>query len=160
MNDLVFKPNTWLENAGIVGLMRILRQDQYKVVRTKTQNGDLMFELRVKSDAIDGFTSQYFNYFIETYGKYTRYQKILDGKSYLLELKDNDYQKPDLKRLVNYFDQTIKYSLLGSMKSFKQIANYLGDDIQMQAKGAKELEKVLTQKKTQKDPEKNKTDLK
>lgn len=160
MNDLVFKPNTWLENAGIVGLMRILRQDQYKVVRTKTQNGALMFELRVKSDAIDGFTSQYFNYFIETYGKYTRYQKILDDKSYLLELKDNDYQNADLNRLTNYFNTTIKYSLLGTMKSFKQIADYLGDDIQMKAKGARELEKVLTQKKTQNDSEMFKSVLK
>lgn len=160
MNDLIFKPNTWLENAGIVGLMRILRQDQYKVARTKTQNGALMFELHVKSDVIDSFTSQYFNYFIDTYGKYTRYQKILDGQSYLLELKDNDYQKPDLKRLTDYFDRTIKYSLLGSMKSFKQIADYLGDDIQMRAKGANELEKVLTQKKTQNDPEMFQTVLK
>lgn len=160
MNDLIFKPNTWLENAGIVGLMRILRQDQYKVARTKTQNGALMFELHVKSDALDSFTPQYFSYFINVYGKYTRYQKILAGKSYLLELKDNDYKKPDLKRLTDYFDRTIKYSLLGSMKSFKQTANYLGDDIQIQAKGARELEKVLMQKKTQKDSEMFKSILK
>lgn len=160
MNDLIFKPNTWLENAGIVGLMRILRQDQYKVARTKTQNGALMFELHVKSDALDSFTPQYFSYFINVYGKYTRYQKILAGKSCLLELKDNDYQNPDLKRLTDYFDRTIKYSLLGSMKSFKQTANYLGDDIQIQAKGARELEKVLMQKKTQKDSEMFKSILK
>lgn len=160
MNDLIFKPNTWLENAGIVGLMRILRQDQYKVARTKTQNDALMFELHVKSDALDSFTPQYFSYFINVYGKYTRYQKILAGKSCLLELKDNDYQNPDLKRLTDYFDRTIKYSLLGSMKSFKQTANYLGDDIQIQAKGASELEKVLMQKKTQKDSEMFKSILK
>lgn len=165
IDELEFKPDNWLENAGIVGLTRILNPDQYKIERYIDPEFKIpAFKLVVKASALDTFTDQYFKYFIDKYGKYTSYQKILDCKPYLLRLKDNDFAKfddsngdltkDDLTPLTDRFDATIKRAFLGSAKSFKQIAKYLHSsfDESAQAKSTNKLVQLLKQKKTLSNP--------
>lgn len=165
IDKLEFKPDNWLENAGIVGLTRVLHPDQYKIERYIDPEFKIpAFKLVVDASVLDTFVDQYFDYFIDKYGKYTRYQRILDCKSYLLKLKDDDFAefddsngdltKEDLKPLTDKFEDTIKYVFFSSMKSFKQIAKYLHSDFDeaAQAKSANKLEQLLKQKKTLSNP--------
>ena len=128
MTDIIFKPNTWLENAGIIGLTRVLDDDksQYKIVNTTDNIGGTSSELHIDSSVLNNlnFTNQYFQYFINTYSKYYKYQQILDEKPTLQEIVENDYDNCNLERLKG-LTQSIKNILTKS--SVKQTADYLGD---------------------------------
>lgn len=128
MTDIIFKPNTWLENAGIVGLTRVLDDDksQYKIVNTTDNIGGTSSELHIDNSVLNNlnFTNQYFQYFINTYSKYYKYQQILDEKPTLQEIVEKDYANCNLERLKG-LTQSIKNILTKS--SVKQTADYLGD---------------------------------
>lgn len=106
MNDaktIDFKLSSWLENAGIVGLIRILPKSKYEI------DGNV---LHVNTDALDNFADYYFKFFIDTYGFNTRYQKILNMKSKLLDWQDNnfkDFNENDLKQLLDWFNNVLLY---------------------------------------------------
>ena len=106
MNDaktIDFKLSSWLENAGIVGLTRILPKSKYKI------NNNV---LHINIDALDNFADYYFKFFIDTYGFNTRYQKILNMKSKLLDWRDNnfkDFNENDLKQLLDWFNNVLLY---------------------------------------------------
>lgn len=106
MNDaktIDFKLSSWLENAGIVGLTRILPKSKYKI------NNNV---LHINIDALDNFADYYFKFFIDTYGFNTRYQKILNMKSKLLDWQDNnfkDFNENDLKQLLDWFNNVLLY---------------------------------------------------
>ena len=162
--QLEFKPDNWLENAGIIGLTRILRPDQYKIEKyTDSEFNIPEYKLLVDVKALDTFVNQYFDYFIDKYGKYTRYQRILDKKQYLLKLKEDNFKefdnskgdltKDDIKALTDQYDDTVKYAFC-SLKSFDQTAQYLHsrfDEIS-QVKSMNKLETELKQKKTLSNP--------
>lgn len=106
MNDVKtidFKLSSWLENAGIVGLTRILPESKYKI-------DDNI--LHVNIDVLDNFANYYFKFFIDTYGFNTRYQRILNMKSKLLDWQDNnfkDFNENDLKQLLDWFNNVLLY---------------------------------------------------
>ena len=100
-----FKLGSWLENASIVGLTRILPKSEYKIDNNV---------LHVDTDVFDSFADYYFKFFIDTYGFGTRYQRILNMKDKLLDWQDNDFKdfnENDLKQLLNWFSDALFYSI-------------------------------------------------
>ena len=141
-NTINFQTKTWLENASMVGLTRVASDGDYQVDRNKV-------ELNVS--ALDNFADKYFHYFIRTYGKYTRYWHIIDFESTLKSWQDYDFEdfnQDKLKILIDYFNNQIKYSFLGSMKSFKTVAKLLNDDFDVvqKAKDCNAIIKKLSRK--------------
>lgn len=108
----------WLENAGIVGLMRILDEADYRV------NDNCLF---VKMKALDHFADKYFGFFIKAYGKQTRLARIIAYKSKLQNLLDSDDNGLELEtiygQLENWFKNYLKY-YIGS-GSFKKISGLI-----------------------------------
>ena len=106
MNDVKtidFKLGSWLENAGIVGLTRILPESKYEI------DGNT---LHVNIDALDNFADYYFKFFIDTYGFNTRYQRILNMKSKLFDWRDNnfkDFNENNLAQLLDWFNNVLLY---------------------------------------------------
>ncbi|MEK3530376.1 hypothetical protein AAA431_11555, partial [Lactobacillus crispatus] len=103
--QIQFKLNSWLENAGIVGLTRILPKDKYE--------GDWN-TLSVSTDELDNFANDYFSFFVKKYGKYIRYQQIVSMKDQLQNWQDDEFDNFDennLEILLKWFDSTLKYSV-------------------------------------------------
>jgi CRISPR-associated protein Cst1 len=106
-DEISFKvQGEWLENAGIVGLMRILDDSDYRIF------DNCLF---VKSDVFrDGsFVDKYFNYFIRAYGFQTRVYKIIEYKRtlhYWLSLKPSELDsKKVYDSLYYWYIYSLKY---------------------------------------------------
>lgn len=98
-----FKLGSWLENASIVGLTRILPKSKYKIDNNV---------LHVDTNVLDSFADYYFKFFINTYGFGTRYQRILNIKDKLLDWQDNnfkDFNENDLAQLLDWFNDALLY---------------------------------------------------
>lgn len=120
--QIQFKLNSWLENAGIVGLTRILPKDKYE--------GDWN-TLSVSTDELDNFANDYFSFFVKKYGKYIRYQQIVSMKDQLQNWQDDEFDNFDennLEILLKWFDSTLKYSV--NSKSYKKVIKFLNTDFE------------------------------
>ena len=90
-----FRINSWLVNAGIVGLTRILKANpRYRKSYKEKEN-----TLEVDPKVFDNFSDLYFNFFIKNYGQATRYWRIVSEENFLKSLKDNGFKDFDNKRL-------------------------------------------------------------
>lgn len=135
-NTINFQTKTWLENAAMIGLTRIVSDNDYKVDQNK---------IELKISALNSFADKYFNYFIRTYGRYTSYQHIIDFETILFTWQDNnfeDFNQTKLDSLVAYFNNQVKYAFLGNVKSFKNVAKLLNDDFDVIQK-AKDCNKII-----------------
>lgn len=132
--QIQFKLNSWLENAGIVGLTRILPKDKYE--------GDWN-TLSVSTDELDNFANDYFSFFVKKYGKYIRYQQIVSMKDQLQNWQDDEFDNFDennLEILLKWFDSTLKYSV--NSKSYKKVIKFLNTDFDV-ANEVKECNKLI-----------------
>ena len=135
-NTINFQTKTWLENAAMIGLTRIVSDNDYKADQNKVE---------LKISALNSFADKYFNYFIRTYGRYTSYQHIIDFETTLFTWQDDnfeDFNQTKLDSLVIYFNNQVKYAFLGSLKSFKNVAKLLNDDFDVIQK-AKDCNKII-----------------
>lgn len=114
-----FKMGSWLENAGIVGLTRVLDKDDY-IVKNKS--------LLVKVDALDSFSDKYFKYFINQYGKYTKYNKIIEYKKDIAYwLHDiSTFTKDDIEKVNDFYKEKLKYSVTSA--SYKKVYPLIESD--------------------------------
>ena len=132
--QIQFKLNSWLENAGIVGLTRILPKDKYE--------GDWN-TLSVSTDELDNFANDYFSFFVKKYGKYIRYQQIVSMKDQLQNWQNDEFDNFDennLEILLKWFDSTLKYSV--NSKSYKKVIKFLNTDFDV-ANEVKECNKLI-----------------
>ena len=125
-----FRINSWMENAGIVGLMRILKNDP------RYLNSYSMSESAVKFDpkVLDNFSDLYFKFFIKNYGQVIRYSKIINEENWLRTLEDKDFREfdeKDLKRLTDWFDNIVKYS--ANSASYKKVIKFINSDFDVKA---------------------------
>lgn len=125
-----FRINSWMENAGIVGLMRILKNDP------RYLNSYSMSESVVKFDpkVLDNFSDLYFKFFIKNYGQVIRYSKIINEENWLRTLEDKDFREfdeKDLKRLTDWFDNIVKYSV--NSASYKKVIKFINSDFDVKA---------------------------
>lgn len=134
LGKIDFKLNSWLENAGIVGLTRILPEDKYEIDWTT---------LSVDTDELDNFANDYFSFFVKKYGKYIRYQRIISMKDQLKNWQDDEFEsfnEQDLKILSKWFDDILKYSVTSN--SYKKVIKFLKDDFNV-AGEVKECNKLI-----------------
>lgn len=110
----------WLENAGIVGLARILGKDCYSIEGNS---------LLVKMEALNNFAQNYFKFFINEYGRQTRLVRITNegAAKKLAEWKNLDADTIDPKviynQLENWYKNYLKYYVdSGSFKKISSLA--------------------------------------
>lgn len=143
MNDaetIDFKLSSWLENAGIVGLTRILPESKYKIDSNV---------LHVNIDVLDNFADYYFKFFIDTYGLNTRYQRILNMKNKLLDWQDNnfkDFNENDLTQLLDWFNNVLLYFI--KQKSVIKVIDTINSnfDVIAETKNCNKLIRTLKKK--------------
>lgn len=125
-----FRINSWLENAGIVGLTRILKANpRYRSSYKEKEN-----TLEVDPKVFDNFSDLYFNFFIKNYGQATRYWRIVSEENFLKSLKDNgfkDFDNKRLKELTDWFDNVLKYSV--NSASYKKVIKFINSDYDIKA---------------------------
>lgn len=125
-----FRINSWLENAGIVGLTRILKANpRYRKSYKEKEN-----TLEVDPKVFDNFSDLYFNFFIKNYGQATRYWRIVSEENFLKSLKDNgfkDFDNKRLKELTDWFDNVLKYSV--NSASYKKVIKFINSDYDIKA---------------------------
>lgn len=125
-----FRINSWLENAGIVGLTRILKANpRYRGSCKEKEN-----TLEVDPKVFDNFSDLYFNFFIKNYGQATRYWRIVSEENFLKSLKENgfkDFDNKKLKELTDWFDNVLKYSV--NSASYKKVIKFINSDYDIKA---------------------------
>ncbi|NRO20556.1 hypothetical protein IMAU60211_00854 [Lactobacillus helveticus] len=125
-----FRINSWLENAGIVGLTRILKANsRYRRSYKEKEN-----TLEVYPKVFDNFSDLYFNFFIKNYGQATRYWRIVSEENFLKSLKENgfkDFDNKKLKELTDWFDNVLKYSV--NSASYKKVIKFINSDYDIKA---------------------------
>lgn len=140
-----FRINSWLENAGIVGLVRILKANS-KYSRSFKITKNL---LKVDSNVLENFSDLYFNFFIKKYGQATRYWKIVNEENFLRNLKENDFKnfnKDSLNRLTTWFGKTLKYSV--NSASYKRVIELIDSnfDVKLEVKNCNKIIRTLNKK--------------
>lgn len=125
-----FRINSWLENAGIVGLTRILKANpRYRSSYKEKEN-----TLEVDPKVFDNFSDLYFNFFIKNYGQATSYWRIVSEENFLKSLKENgfkDFDNKKLKELTDWFDNVLKYSV--NLASYKKVIKFINSDYDIKA---------------------------
>lgn len=125
-----FRINSWLENAGIVGLTRILKANpRYRSSYKEKEN-----TLEVDPKVFDNFSDLYFNFFIKNYGQATRYWRIVSEENFLKSLKEDgfkDFDNKKLKELTDWFDNVLKYSV--NSASYKKVIKFINSDYDIKA---------------------------
>ena len=109
-----FQMESWLENAGIVGLYRIL--DDEAEIQDRS--------LTVPVDLLTNFSDKYFNFFTKSngYGQLIRFQKILSFKHLLKKWQETsftDFNNDDLTKLNDWYKNVLKYS--AKSNSYKKL---------------------------------------
>lgn len=125
-----FRINSWLENAGIVGLTRILKANP----RYRSSYKEKEDTLEVDPKVFDNFSDLYFNFFIKNYGQATRYWRIVSEENFLKSLKENgfkDFDNKKLKELTDWFDNVLKYSV--NSASYKKVIKFINSDYDIKA---------------------------
>ncbi|XKU95602.1 type I-B CRISPR-associated protein Cas8b1/Cst1 [Lactobacillus acidophilus] len=125
-----FRINSWLENAGIVGLMRILKNNPRYRKSYKEKENTLEVNLKV----FNNFSDLYFNFFIKNYGQATRYWRIINEENLLVSLKENEFKDFDtntLRKITNWFDNVLKYSV--NSASYKKVIKFIDSDFDVKA---------------------------
>lgn len=117
-----FHLESWLENAGIVGLCRILGENN---VEFKKQG------IAIPVSALDDFSENYFNFFSnkQHYGRLTRYQRIIDFRNILIKWQENNFAGFDeskLKTLNDWYRDILKYSTKSN--SYKKVYKLINSD--------------------------------
>ncbi|MDD1406326.1 type I-B CRISPR-associated protein Cas8b1/Cst1 [Limosilactobacillus reuteri] len=130
-----FYLDSWLENAGIVGLCRIVGDD----VTKENQ------EISIPITSLDNFSEKYFNFFAsrQRYGRLTRYQDIIDFKNILARWQENDFNDFNEKKLTvlnEWYTNTLKYSVKSN--SYKKVYKLIANDFDV-IKALKPIDSLL-----------------
>ncbi|WP_076461685.1 Cas8a1 family CRISPR/Cas system-associated protein [Limosilactobacillus caccae] len=121
-----FHLESWLENAGIVGLHRILGD------RCMVQDQ----QLTIPTSVLENFSQNYFNFFASNlhYGRLTRFQRIIAFEEQIKKWQADDFSTFDEKAL-NVLDQwykdVLKYS--AKSKSYQKLYPLINSDFDVLA---------------------------
>ncbi|WP_239255459.1 type I-B CRISPR-associated protein Cas8b1/Cst1 [Listeria ilorinensis] len=83
MEELEFKLGDWLYNAGIVGLIRILKPEN---VRLSDQS------VFIRKEALEDFETKYFDYFIETYKETLAWHRVVSYQKVIDHFRNTDFE--------------------------------------------------------------------
>jgi CRISPR-associated protein Cst1 len=127
----------WLYNAGLVGFINIIENNEEKVLIKKDY-------IEFDSELLDGFEKKYFNYFIQTYERFISYTKIIELEDYINDFDLNNITEASLKTLNEFIDDVKKKLTSNSYKSAYLVITDKSVDLESEAK---ELSKISKTKK-------------
>lgn len=113
-----FSKGSWLENAGIVGIIRILGID------TDDDNGKN--ELVIDSSDLTNFSEKYFKYFVTKYGRCTKYHDIISFRGQIDDWISGNLEKfdeKDKKKLENLLNKIKQFVDSKSYEKVKELIN-------------------------------------
>lgn len=113
-----FSKSSWLENAGIVGIIRILGID--------TDDDIGKNELVIDSSDLTNFSEKYFKYFVTKYGRCTKYNEIISFRSQIddwISDKLEKFDEKDKRRLENLLNKIKQFVNSKSYKKVNQLIN-------------------------------------
>lgn len=114
-NKITLTLGDWLYNAGIVGIVNILKHANEEVIYN---NQEVSFGV----EALDNFEDKFFKYFIDKYEKKLSWSKIVSYKEKIEYFENEDYKNFDeasFKELNTYIENTKK-----SIKSNSHLSAY------------------------------------
>ncbi|OOB75238.1 hypothetical protein AXF41_09180 [Clostridium haemolyticum] len=131
MSKIQIELNDWLYNAGIVGLLNILKHNEEKIKIVSKQC------VEIDTDQLKDFENKYFKYFIDKYAKFTSWYKITSFQGYLDSLDIENMTKEDIKKINDYIEYTKNKLKSNSYKSAYLLANDNSLDILKEEKNLK-----------------------
>lgn len=96
---LKIETSDWLKNAAINGLIRILNV-------AETPYEKKIQHLEIPLESIHNFEHAYFRYFVQTYGEFTSWKKIVEKETWLQQLEISTMTEKDLNILNDYIEMT------------------------------------------------------
>ncbi|WGS65320.1 type I-B CRISPR-associated protein Cas8b1/Cst1 [Marinitoga aeolica] len=125
-NYITLRLSDWLYNAGIVGLINILGEDNVRY-RTYEENLDMEYdEIEIKIEAFENFEEKYFDYFINTYKNLNWHQLISYKEIIEQKIEQNQFSKEDIE-IINKIIKSFKDNL--KKASFKSAYNLIYKEI-------------------------------
>lgn len=113
-----FSKSSWLENAGIVGIIRILGID--------TDDDIGKNKLVIDSSNLTDFSEKYFEYFVTKYGRCTKYHDIIECRGQIDDWINGNLEKfdeKDKKKLKNLLNKIKQFIDSKSYKKVKALIN-------------------------------------
>ncbi|WP_085829432.1 type I-B CRISPR-associated protein Cas8b1/Cst1 [Clostridium massiliodielmoense] len=145
MSKIQIELSDWLYNAGVVGLINILKHSEKKVKILNKQC------IEIDSEQLVDFQNNYFKYFIDKYVKFTSWYKITSFQGYIESLDTENITKEDIKKVNDYIEYTKNKLKSNSYKSAYLLANDNSLDILNEEKSLKKIN--ITKKQTLQDEE-------
>lgn len=110
MATIKLEMSDWLYNAGLIGLIKILKQDE---IEYKPKGK--YFEL--ETEDLVNFEEKYFKYFSKKYEKFTSWYKIVSIEDYIINFDKDKANDKDLEKINNTIENVKKKLTSNSYKS-------------------------------------------
>lgn len=110
MTIIKLEMSDWLYNAGLVGLINILKQEE---ISYKPKGKFFEFEI----DELVNFEEKYFKYFSKRYEKFTSWYKIISFEDYIMSFDKNEVSDKDLEKINNNIESIKKRLTSNNYKS-------------------------------------------
>ncbi len=117
LTNIRVEMSEWLFNAGIVGLVNILK---YAGNEVRYDGQSIEFD----SDYLEGFENKYFGYLIDTYEKTLAWYRIVSFKDFISNHEKNEYKDFDVHELNRLNDYIGSGSKAGSLKYYLKSNSY------------------------------------
>ena len=109
METIVIRSEDWLKNAGIIGLYRILEEEESDEKSSISLEED---QIRFSAELLQNFSEKYFRYFIKQYKNVLSLYRTLNFKENISQFKEKNYEnfgKEDLEKLNEHVENVKKY---------------------------------------------------
>lgn len=143
METIVIRSEDWLKNAGIIGLYRILEEEESDEKSSISLEED---QIRFSAELLQNFSEKYFRYFIKQYKNVLSLYRTLNFKENISQFKEKNYEnfgKEDLEKLNEHVENVKKYLKSNSYRAMYPLIRCPFDPLEKE----KELKKVHLRKK-------------
>ncbi|AYD40183.1 type I-B CRISPR-associated protein Cas8b1/Cst1 [Clostridium fermenticellae] len=138
MTTIKLKMSDWLYNAGLVGLIKILNQEE---ISYNPKGKYFEFE----ADALVNFEEKYFKYFSRKYKRFTSWYKIVSFEDYIINFDKNKVSDKNLETINNYIENIKKKLTSNSYKSAYLLLKNPEIDLLEKEKKLKKIKKTKKQ---------------
>lgn len=110
MGTVRLEMNTWVYNAGLAGLIKILKFNEVEPIIRKNY-------VEFDEEVLNNFEEKYFNYFSNVYESFTSWYKLVSFENFINNFNKNEFTEEKLEYLNNYIDEIKKRLTSNSYKS-------------------------------------------
>lgn len=143
MSDIKLRFADWLYNAGIIGLVNILRHAKDEIVIRGP-------EVTFKTEVLENFEEKYFGYFIDTYEKTMVYSKLVGKIEKLIDIQIDESRVDEIVDDIDFIKSKMKnsaYKELVSNLDFKKLEKPTKKMMVINTDFLVELKKILIRQK-------------